>query len=177
MKNLSRVLLLIFILTEIGSLVSIPVYGHDRAIEELLVQANKGNADAQYNMGLFLAKQGRAADAITHYSEALRIHPNYMDALNNLAWIFATNGDPAFRNGVKAVQMAERACKISGNNDPFLLDTLAAAYAETGRFEKAGVTAQKAFDLARSSGFEPLAGAVEKRLQLYRSNRPFYEDR
>ena len=140
------------------------------------LRIDPGNADAHYNMGIFLAKQGRTAEAIKHYSEALQIKPYYADALNNLAWIFATHENSEFRNGGKAVQLAEHACEISDYKDPFLLDTLAAAYAEAGRFEKSRLTAQEAIRLAQSTGYEGLVRDVEKRLQLYKSDHPFRED-
>jgi tetratricopeptide (TPR) repeat protein len=95
------------------------------------LESEPDKAEVHYDMALFLSKQGRTADAIKHYSEALDLSPYYSDASNNLAWILATNGNPKVRDSLKAVRLAETACKISGYKDVFLLDTLAAAYAET----------------------------------------------
>lgn len=133
-------------------------------------------ADVHYDLALFLSKQGRTADAIKHYSEALRLSPYYSDASNNLAWIFATNGNPRFRDGPKAVRLAERACEISGNRDPFLLDTLAAAYAEAGRFDEARRAVRKAINLALSIGYDNLVKDIKQRLELYDTNRPYREN-
>ena len=135
------------------------------------------DADVHYDLALFLSKQGRTADAIKHYLEALRIRPYYLDASNNLAWIFATHGNPSFRNGEKAVQMAEQTCKLSGRRDPFLLDTLATAYAEAGRFGDARQIAQEAIDIALLTGQYDLVKDIKRRLELYRSSLPYREDR
>ncbi len=59
----------------------------------------------------------------------------YAYAYNNLAWIMATCQDKKYRNGAKAVELAKKAISLSNNID--FLDTLAAAYAEAGNFEKA----------------------------------------
>jgi Flp pilus assembly protein TadD len=44
--------------------------------------------------------------------------------------------------------LAEKACKATNNTDPEFLDTLAAAYAEAGRFDDAVRTAQQAIQVA-----------------------------
>jgi hypothetical protein len=51
MKSLSQELLLIFILTGIGSLVPFAVYGEDFTFSDLLKQGNQGDANAQYKLG------------------------------------------------------------------------------------------------------------------------------
>ncbi|MBW1769368.1 MAG: tetratricopeptide repeat protein, partial [Deltaproteobacteria bacterium] len=151
----------------------------DEAVRNFSVglRLDPGNRYAYYNMGNVLKKQGRIAEAVEHYSGAVRISPNYTDALNNLAWILATDRDSGLRNGDRAVRLAEHACDISNNKDPFLLDTLAAAYAETGSFKKARNTAQKAVELAQATGYQGLAGDIEKRLKLYRSSLPFHREK
>ncbi len=124
---------------------------------------------AHYNLGNILATQGRIAEAIRHYSKALTASPDYEEALNNLAWIYATHKNPEFRNGEKAVKLAEHVCNISGYSNPSLLDTLAAAYAEAGRFEKACSIAEKAISLSESAGPKKMVGDFRMRLELYRS--------
>ena len=51
--------------------------------------------------------------------------------------MMATDPDPSVRNGSEAVRLAERAVQLTGAREPTLLDTLAAAYAEAGRFQEA----------------------------------------
>jgi tetratricopeptide (TPR) repeat protein len=126
-------------------------------------------------LGMVAAELGKMDQALVHYQEALGLKPDYPQALNNLALILATAANPKFRDGAKAVHLAERANRLSGEAVPTMMYTLAAAYAEAGRFPEAIKTSQEAGDLARSSGDEDLAKAIENRLRLYRAGRPFHE--
>jgi tetratricopeptide (TPR) repeat protein len=143
--------------------------------EALRIKPDYG--EAHNGMGAVLTNQGRIDEAIKHFSEAVRIKPGYVKALRNLAWILATQENPAFRNGPKAVEHAERACKITGSKHPLLLDTLAAAYAEAGMFDEARLTAEKAIELAQSAGRAEWARGIEKRLKLYKAGNPYHEGR
>ena len=78
-----------------------------------------------------------------------------------------------FRDGAAAVKMAERANQLTGYREPEMLDTLAAAYAEAGRFPEAIQTAQKAVDLASSADKDELAKDIESRMHLYQAGRPY----
>jgi spermidine synthase len=110
-----------------------------------------------------------------HWEQALRNKPDYAEAGNNLAWLLATlartdGGDP-----VRAVTLAERACKLTNNRVAAYLDTLASAYAAAGRFEDAITTAGKAIDLARSTGQPQLVEEIQSRLQLYRNGQAHHQ--
>ena len=124
---------------------------------------------------MVLTTQGRTDEAINQYRQALQLKPNWSEALNNLAWILATHQNPKFRNGEKAVQLAERACELTGYKQAPMLDTLAAAYAEAARFKDASMTAQKAVDLALAAGEVELVTPIENRMQLYKAGKPFHE--
>ena len=119
--------------------------------------------------------QGRTDKAIEHYNKALSLSPASTLVLNNLAWILATNQNSNLRDGARAVQLAEKASKLSGYKDAVFLDTLAAAYAEAGRFHEAWQTAQKAVELALTEGRAQLAEDIKKRMQLYKAGKVFYE--
>jgi cytochrome c-type biogenesis protein CcmH/NrfG len=73
------------------------------------------------------------------------------------------------------VELAEQAGRVSGGNDPSILSTLAAAYAEAGRFPEAMATAQKACDAASASGDRTLLEKARQHLELYRRNQPYHE--
>jgi cytochrome c-type biogenesis protein CcmH/NrfG len=109
------------------------------------------------------------------YREALRLGPGNSEALNSLAWILATNRGAEIRDGKEAVDLAERACQglSQGQDRPGRLDTLAAAYAEAGRYPEAVATAHQAVELAGNAGDERLAKDIAERLALYESGRPF----
>ena len=67
----------------------------------------------------------------------IRSRPSDTNLLNDTAWILATNPNASVRDGAEAVELAQRAVKLSGGQEPAILDTLAAAYAEAGRFADA----------------------------------------
>jgi tetratricopeptide (TPR) repeat protein len=91
------------------------------------------------------------------------------EALYNLSWIYATNDNEKYRNGKKAVKLAEKLCRLQNYNHPLSLDALAAAYAETGRFDKAVTRAQQGLNMALAHGLEELTRDLTKRLQLYQA--------
>lgn len=131
--------------------------------------------NARYNLGLALWGLGKTENAVQEYRQILGVKPHWATAANSLAWILATGRNEDIRNGKEAIRWAMVACKGEGRKNPEYLDTLAAAYAEAGRFEQAVRTAKKSIELARSARDENLAQEVEHRLGLYRSNKAFHE--
>jgi Flp pilus assembly protein TadD len=122
-----------------------------------------------------LSAQGNRDEARTEYETAIQLKPDHPLALNDLAWMLATDPDPARRNGEQAVQLAERACRITGYDEALLLGTLAAAYAEAGRFEDAVKTAEKAAALADKDGQTELAKKNRELMELYRTGKAYHE--
>ena len=92
--------------------------------------------------------------------------------LNEIAWVLATCEDAEIRDGPHAVQFAEQAVADTGRADKMSLDTLAAAYAETGQFEKAVGVEKEALALLHD---ESEKAAYASRLQLYSANKPYHE--
>jgi protein O-mannosyl-transferase len=130
------------------------------------------DAQAHYHLAVALSSQHKTTEAIRHYREALKTVPDSAEALNNLAWILAANPDAALRNGREAVDLAERACKLTEYKQPIMVGTLAAAYAEAGRFTEAVSTAEKARALAEQANEMELAAKNRTLLELYRSGQP-----
>ncbi len=77
------------------------------------------------------------------------------------------------RNGREAVELAEFANAQMGGESCNEFDTLAAAYAEAGRFEDAVVTAERALFVARERNQPDLAGPISVRLELFRQGQPY----
>jgi hypothetical protein len=98
-----------------------------------------------------------------------------MLAQNSLAWLFATCPEALLRNGGRAVELAQQAEQLSGGRHPEILDTLAAAYAEAGRFPDAVTTAGQALHLAEAQTNAVLADDIRTRLKLYEANSPYHE--
>jgi len=105
----------------------------------------------------------------------LQIKPDSPEVLNNLAWLLATCPDAHIRDGVQAVKYAERACELTHTNVTILVGTLAAAYAEAGRFDDAMATAQKACALASAAGEQDLLQKNQELLALYLKHQPYHE--
>ncbi len=127
------------------------------------------------NLGMILPQLGQTAEGRQHWEAALKINPDAPDLLNNLAWSFAANPDPALRNGPRAVELAEHACALTHYEKVPLLGTLAAAYAEAGRFAEAIATAQKACDRAAAQGQTALGQRNQELLELYQKHQAWHD--
>jgi len=135
------------------------------------------NHVAHSYLGTALLAQGRTGEAIRHYQISLRIRPDQLALCNNLAWLLATSDEAVHRDPQVAVELAERATRLTAANDPAVLDTLAAAYASAGRFDDAVRIARRAAELSRRRGSDALASEIESRLGRYRSRRSYVERR
>jgi len=133
------------------------------------------NAVAHNGFGIALAQRGRVEEAIAQYERALQIKPDYAESMNNLAWLLATCPDARIRDGTQAVKYAERACEQTHYGMTLFVGTLAAAYAEAGRFDEAIATAEKACALAEAAGEEGLLARNQQLLALYRAHQPYRE--
>jgi tetratricopeptide (TPR) repeat protein len=128
-------------------------------------------------LAVALTREGRVEDAIAQYSELVRRTPDDLDALNNIAWIRATHADPRHRDGSQAVRLAERAVASSKEPVAVLYSTLAASYAEAGRFPDAVRAGERAVDLARAERDSAAGARYAEQLAGYRAGRPFHFDR
>ena len=136
------------------------------------IRIDSDYAEAYFNLGIIFADQRNIEKAILHYKKALCLNPNMTQALFNLSWILTSCEDERYRNGEEAVKLAEKLCKIVQYKQPLALDALAAAYAETRRFNEAVLTALKAHNLALKQGPKALALYLKQRLNLYQNRIP-----
>jgi tetratricopeptide (TPR) repeat protein len=132
-------------------------------------------AEAHSNLAEALYQRGRVAEAINCWTESLQFDPNSPGVLRNLAWVKATHRNPVFRDPSKSVELAGRACEITNYQRPLFLDTLAAAYAASGKFAEAVQIAERAIDLAENAKQQKLANDIYIRLELYKVNKQYYE--
>lgn len=144
------------------------IYHYNEAL-----RSNPNYAGAYYNLGRIYLNQGKIEKAILLYRKALDLNPEMTQVLYNLSWILASHEDEKYRNGEEAVKLAEMLCKITRYKQPLALDALAGAYAETGRFDTAVLTAEKALRLTLLYGQQELSLIVKKRLQLYQAKLPY----
>lgn len=129
--------------------------------------------EVHWMLGMALDAQQKTKEAVAHWREAVRLKPDFVPALVRLAWTLATSPQAGLRNGAEAVKLAEKAEQVAGKPAPELLDTLAAAQAEAGRFPEAVKTAEKAVRLASEQGNTALAAALRERLALYQKKTAF----
>ena len=137
-------------------------------------------AEAHYDLGYSLLQMGRVDEAMIHFQKALEIEPDFAEVHdstenNNFAWSLATNPEASNRNGALAVTLAEGACRRTHYQVTTMVGTLAAAYAEAGRFEDAISTAQKAITLARQNDESDLLQKNRELLALYLRHKPYHE--
>ncbi len=137
------------------------------------VQLEPRNAEFQSNLGFALFQAGEVREAVAHYQKSLELRPQNAVTAKNLAWLLATSPEAAVRNGTRAVELAETAVRQSGGTDPIYIGTLAAAYAEAGRFAEAVATVQRAQQLAAAQSNQQLAEALRSQIALYEAGTPF----
>ena len=151
---------------------------HHAEAENCLRRALKAEpASTVYRIHLAQVFQadGKAAEALDVYLSLVRDRPSDANIRNNAAWILATSADSKLRNGGQAIELllpAANSTQVNAN----LLDTLAAAYAAAGQFDRAIQAAERAISKAREES--AAAGAIddmEKRLALYKKRRPYRE--
>lgn len=135
---------------------------------------------ASERLARLLAEERKFAQAVGTLRDGLKavqdsgLSPT-ATGVNFLAWLLATSPDPAVRNGAEAVALAENVNAATGFAEINVLDTLAAAYAEAGQFEKAVTTAENAAQLARIQENADLAAQINARLELYKSGKPYHQ--
>jgi Flp pilus assembly protein TadD len=128
------------------------------------------NADAHKNLGAICLRQGRLEEAAIELAETVRLDPNNVEALNNQAMIWAGAPEARYRDGRRAVASAARAGELTGWKNAGVLDTFAAACAESGDFQAAVEAQSKAIDLVTE---ETAKQDLRTRLRLYQDRQPY----
>jgi len=134
-----------------------------------LVASGPANSTLYVSLGDATRTMGDLGAAARHYGAALELDPDDVRAGSRLAWLLATAPHDQLRDGGRAVVLAERAAEAMGFASAEVLDVLAAAYAEVGRFEMAVRTAQKAVALSADGAND----ALRRRCDLYERGLPF----
>jgi tetratricopeptide (TPR) repeat protein len=133
------------------------------------------NAEAHNNLGIVFFQKGQLDEAIIQFQRTLSIRPDFMEAqggLAHIAWILATSPDPSVRNGAKAVELAQQTDRLSNGRNLVTAATLAAAYAETGRFPEAITNVQRALQLAGNQNNAAMIAKLQAQLKLYQAGSP-----
>jgi tetratricopeptide (TPR) repeat protein len=140
---------------------------------EQVIASHPNVGRAYYFLGQALQDQGQTDAATASYQRALELDPQWPDEARQMAWGLATYPDPRRRYGALAVRLARQACEATAYQRPEMLDVLAAALAETGKFDEAQTAERRALELlsrtTSSDQFQPL----KERLALYQRRQPF----
>jgi tetratricopeptide (TPR) repeat protein len=165
--------------------------GHDRLGHALLSLQQCDEAVAEFrracqlkpkfagfctHLALGLACQGKTSDSIEAYHQALRLDPKYAPALDGLARTLATSPDSKLRNGEEAVALAKQACELTERKKALYLETLAAAFAETGKFAEAESTMREAMESAQATGDKEVLENGPKLTELFQAKQPWRRD-
>jgi len=123
----------------------------------------------RYNEGNVWSRTGNYARALASYDEAIRLDPKLGWAYDARAMLLASCQDPRLRNGGEAVRSAQTACELDGWKESPQLETLAAAYAESGDFALAVRWQTRAMEMMPPEAKSDSAS----RVQLYRAGQPY----
>jgi cytochrome c-type biogenesis protein CcmH/NrfG len=106
---------------------------------------------------------------VIHFRAAIRVRPDHVAALNDLAWILTTEHAPGVRDVPEAIRLATRACEVSTRTNAACLDTLGTAFSEAGDYGAAIQVTQEATNIAAAAGQEELARQIQSHLRFYRT--------
>jgi len=136
---------------------------------ERALRMNPNLPETHNIVGSILLQQGKEREALGKFQTALHADPSNFTFANNTAWILAAARDRSLRDGPQAIRLAEGAAKESGNQPP-VLRTLAAAYAQAGLYQKATETCDLAIRGALSLRNASLADLLSHEQAIYRGN-------
>ena len=144
--------------------------------QALQIQTNRPHSAIAYvGRGLFLSRQGDFASGMADSEKAIQLDSNCFTAYNNLAWMLATAAEAKLRDGKKAVEFATRACELSKWKEPYCLGTLAAALAETGKFDEAIKWEEKCIQMGLPNEKDMVQARHE--LELFKQGKPYHADK
>ncbi len=150
---------------------------YDEALEDYTKALGLRPNSALYlrNRARVYRLKGEHEKGVADLKAAVKVEPNHQITLNELAWTLATSPDEKLRDKKLALEYALKVCELTENKNGMYLDTLAAAYAESGDFEKAVEFQKKAVEAANF----PITDKeeAEKRLELYKNKKPYREEK
>ncbi len=155
------------------------IFFHEGRLDEAIhwlrkaLETKPDYQSAQRNLPVVEAEREKVLKALAGRREEIRTKPEDASLLNATAWMLATNPNASVRNGAEAVELARRAVQLTEGKEPVMIGTLAAAYAETGRFAEAVETARQAQRIASEQKLPALADLLQSRIRLFEAKTAF----
>jgi tetratricopeptide (TPR) repeat protein len=140
---------------------------------ERAVEITPDDASVYLPLAMSYVSVDRFDEAIATLRRGLRVAPDHAGLIDRTAWLLATCPDDRLRDGREARRLALDVCRDGECRNPQYLDTLAAAYAETGQFDKAAQTMENAIEQALAFGDDGSVNQLRGRLDLYRSGQSY----
>ncbi|MCE5278248.1 MAG: tetratricopeptide repeat protein [Planctomycetaceae bacterium] len=149
----------------------------DSAVEhwQHAIRIDPALTEPRLSLATVFTRKRQYAQALEQLEAAARLGGDGFTAASALAWLLATCPDAAIRNGPRSVELAQIACRAPGAPQPLVLDTLAAAYAEAGRFSEAVATVERMLALA-GRGNAAVSAELNKRLEKYRAGQAWRQE-
>lgn len=147
-----------------------------RATFESIIEKWPTFVPAYESLSILLSSQGDTSGAIAVLEKGLKKMDNDPRLMNDVAWHLATAPEGALRDAKRALKLATKASRLAEDENPFYLDTLAAAHAENGDFEKAVETVERAIRMAENVHYDDLVEALKKRREIYHQRRAYREE-
>ena len=143
--------------------------------------ARKASETPSWSLGITYSLLGNTAidqrefaQAVRDFEKGIEVDSDQPRCYNGLAWLLATCSNESVRNGPQAIELATKACEITEWEDSNFLDTLAAAYAEAGKFDEAVKWETKAIE--HPEAFDQAAfEEMQARLKLFQAGKPYHE--
>jgi len=150
-------------------------YDLARADFDAIIRLDPQNGRAYQHRGSVYYAQHQYANAKADFARAIALNPEDPRAYNSMAWLMATSPDSNYRDGVKAVELARKACEFSSWRLPSMIDTLAAAYAEDGKFNDAVAAENQALEKwSHWRNVDASVKAARERIALYEAGKPYH---
>jgi tetratricopeptide (TPR) repeat protein len=132
---------------------------------------------AQYNtdLGVACLQKKDYPRAMACFRRATQADPNFPEAFSIWAWLLATSPDEKIRNAPEAVKLATRACELTSYRNPAMLETLAIAYGESGRYDEAVKILRNAMELCSADANRQLMPLLQQKLSQYEARQSVRE--
>lgn len=130
-----------------------------------------GHVGAAQRLARTLFQLGQAAEAVAVLEAGLRQSPDNAPLRADLAGLLISTTDTALHDSARAAALVEEALALGAERSVALLDTLAAAYADLGQYQKAADLAREALAKAHQDGPATAVPRLEARLRQYEAGR------